>query len=124
MAKVGTLALLVAAFASAAPAVAHHSGAMFNTEATAELAGTVREFQWTNPHCWIQLTVAGEGGPEEWSIEMGAPLQLSQGGWRPGTLKPGDAIKVVINPMRDTAVKGGAFVSATRADGSPVGARP
>lgn len=114
---------LVAAGCASPVAVAHHSGAMFDQEHSVTLAGTVKDFQWTNPHCWIQLTVGTGAGNEEWSVEMGAPLQLFQGGWRPGTLKSGDKIEVVVHPMRD-GTKGGLFVSAKSLDGKPLGRAP
>ena len=104
-----------------AASVAHHSGAMFDYDKSVTLAGTVKQFQWTNPHCWIELSVPGEKGAEDWSVEMGAPLQLYQGGWKPGTLKPGDEIKVVVRPTRDGTQKAGLFVSAARADGTVLG---
>jgi hypothetical protein len=109
--------LLMAAFSVATPSGAHHSDAIFEPERTVELSGKVREFQWTNPHCWIQLTLAGAAGDEEWSVEMGAPLQLYQGGWKPSTLKPGDEITVTVRPMRD-GTHGGVFVAASRKDGT------
>jgi phage-related protein len=72
----------------AAASLAHHSGAMFDYDRAVTLVGTVKQFQWTNPHCWIELSVLRESGAvEDWSVEMGAPLQLYQGGWKPGTLK-------------------------------------
>lgn len=114
------VAIAAAAFV-AAPLHAHHSGAMFDYDKSVTLAGTVKQFQWTNPHCWIELSVPGEKGAEDWSVEMGAPLQLYQGGWKPGTLKPGDEIKVIVRPTRDGTTKAGLFVSAARADGSALG---
>ena len=48
------LALLLA---SAAPALAHHSFAPFNLEAEKTLIGTVKAFEWTNPHTWIWVDV-------------------------------------------------------------------
>jgi len=57
------LALAAASSAIAAPAHAHHSGAMFDSTQTVTLTGTVREFQFTNPHCYIQLTVRNPQGP-------------------------------------------------------------
>lgn len=114
---------LMAACCVSGTAVAHHSGAMFDQERSVTLTGTVRDFQWTNPHCWIQLTVGGGASDEEWSVEMGAPLQLFQGGWRPSTLKPGDKIEVVIHPMRD-GTKGGLFVSAKSLDGKALRKAP
>jgi hypothetical protein len=102
-------------------AEAHHSGAMFDDKSSMTVAGTVKAFQWTNPHCWIQVLVPDQPDHAEWSIEMGSPSQLFRGGWRPGSLKVGDKIVVVIHPMRD-GTRGGLFVSARRVDGKPIGA--
>jgi len=44
-------------------------------------------------------------------------------GWKPGTLKPGDKITVVINPLRDGRPSG-QYVSATGPDGKPIGTVP
>jgi hypothetical protein len=112
----------VAALLCALQGFAHHSGAMFDSQTSTTLTGTVKVFQWTNPHCWIQVLVPGEQGPTEWSVEMGSPSQLYRWGWRQGTVKPGDTITVVIHPMRD-GTKGGLFVSAIGKDGKPIGAR-
>jgi hypothetical protein len=102
------------------PALAHHSGAMFDDKLSVTLAGTVKQFQWTNPHCWIQVLVADKSGPVEWSVEMGSPSQLFRGGWRPTSVHVGDKIAVVVHPMRD-GTKGGLFVSATHEDGTSYG---
>jgi hypothetical protein len=115
------VAIAATGFVWPVPSYAHHSGAMFDYDKSVTLVGTVKQFQWTNPHCWIELSVHGDKGADDWSVEMGAPLQLYQGGWKPGTLKPGDEIKVVIKPTRDGTQKAGLFVSATRADGSVLG---
>lgn len=102
-------------------ALAHHSGAMFDATRTVALQGTVKAFQWTNPHCFIQLLVKGPTGQKEWSVEMGSPGQLYRNGWRPGSIRAGEALTVVINPLRD-GTAGGVYVSATAADGKEVGA--
>jgi uncharacterized protein DUF6152 len=118
-------ALAFAILLAPATSHAHHSGAMFDYDKSVTLVGTVKLFQWTNPHCWIELSVPGQDGAiEEWSVEMGAPLQLYQGGWKPGTLKAGDEIKVVIRPNRDPAMKSGLFVSAVDGAGRPLGKQP
>ena len=100
------------------PVLAHHSGAMFDNESSVTLTGTIKQFQWSNPHCWIQVLVPDRSGSVEWSVEMGSPSQLFRGGWKPKTLQPGDKIIVIIHPMRD-GTKGGLYVSATRVDGTP-----
>jgi hypothetical protein len=107
-----------------AAAVAHHSAAMFDQQKQVELSGTVRQFQWTNPHCYIQLLVKNaQGKEEEWSLEMGAPVYLYNVGWRPGTVKAGDRISVAIAPLRKGG-RGGLLLKATGADGKPLGKRP
>src|SRR5262245_22954421 len=80
---------------------AHHSATMFDNTKVKELSGTVKEFQWKNPHVWIQLNVQNGGKPEEWSIEGGSSNALSRNGWRPSTFSPGSAVNIKVNPMKD-----------------------
>jgi hypothetical protein len=96
---------------------------MFDQDHKIMVTGTVREFQWTNPHCYIQLMVADKGGrPEEWSLEMAAPLYLQQRGWRPSTLKPGDKVTITLSPLRKMKErKGGLVFAAVDAAGAPIG---
>jgi hypothetical protein len=95
----------------ALPTHGHHSASMFDDTRIIELAGTVKELQWTNPHIWLQVLVPGEQGTVEWSIEGGSPNSLSRQGWRSTTFKPGDAVIVRINPMKDGSPAGN-FVAA------------
>jgi len=106
--------------AAIAPVHAHHSGAMFDAQKTLTLQGTVKAFQWSNPHCWIQLLVPKDGGTEEWSVEMGSTTELYRSGWRPRTLQAGEKLTVVVHPMRDGS-PGAQFLSATGPDGAPLG---
>jgi Family of unknown function (DUF6152) len=111
----------IAAAISAIPALAHHSFAMFDGEKTKVLEGTVKEFQWTNPHSWILLTVDNDKGqPEQWAIEMGGPGRLAGQGWSSATLTPGMKIKAVVHPLRDGA-NGGQFMAVTLPDGTQKG---
>ncbi len=109
--------VLAAALAAAAPANAHHSFAMFDQAKTATLSATVKEFQWTNPHVWLQLVTAdGQGGVQEWGIEASTPSMLGRNGWSRHSFAPGDKVTVVIHPMK-SGEHGGSFISATFADG-------
>jgi hypothetical protein len=105
----------------AVPALAHHSFAMFDANQSKELEGTVKEFQWTNPHAWIMLTVAKDGAEQQWAVEMGGPSGLARQGWRPKTLTPGMPIKLTVHPLRD-GTNGGQFMSAVLPDGTKLGA--
>src|SRR5690606_2577906 len=85
------------------------------------VTGTVKQFQWTNPHSYIQLVAKDAAGKEtEWSMEMGAPMYLYARGWRPSTLKAGMAIKVTLNPLRN-GEPGGVVIDVTTPDGKPIG---
>lgn len=104
---------------------AHHSPAMFDFSKQLTLTGTVREFQWTNPHSYIQLVVKPENGAEqEWSLEMGANVYLYERGWRPSTVKAGDTITVTVVPLRSGKTGGGLLMEAKTADGQTLGAHP
>lgn len=99
-----------------ASAYAHHSFAMFDFEKEQTISGVVKEFQWTNPHTWIQLMVDEDGKQVEYSIEGTSPSALSRRGWKRDAFKPGDKITVVMHPLK-SGEKGGTFMRATTADG-------
>ncbi len=102
-------------------ASAHHSPAMFKLQERVVLNGTVREFQWTNPHSYIQLLVKDAAGKEvEWSLEMAAPTYLANNGWRPSTLKPGQQIAVTMSPLVNGS-NGGLVLEVVTADGRNLG---
>jgi hypothetical protein len=111
---------LLAAAAAAPPAGAHHSPVMFDQSRTVTLEGAVRLFQWTNPHCYIQLAVDGDGGPIEWNMEMGAPVYLSNRGWRPSTLRAGDRVRITASPLRSGA-NGGLVLDVVSLEGKTIG---
>jgi len=113
--------VMVTSLTSSAPAAAHHSGAGFNSEKVIELTGTIKEFQFTNPHTWIQVFVEDDKGAKvEWSIEWGSPNSLGRQGIRPSTFPPGAKVTIRLRPMINGAPAGG-FVGAKFADGKTVG---
>ncbi|HTV50394.1 MAG TPA: DUF6152 family protein [Steroidobacteraceae bacterium] len=118
-ASAAALALVTLGFGYAA--WAHHSFAMFDQSKQVPLKGTVRDFQWTNPHAFIDIEVPNDsGGTDLWKVELNSPNNLKRQGWKSTIMKPGDKVTVVINPLRDGA-KGGLFITATLADGKVLG---
>jgi hypothetical protein len=122
-------ALAVAGIAALAvyaiPAAAHHSFAMFDASKTVTLEGSVKEFQWTNPHAWILLNVANPQGQapgqvDVWAIELNGPSALVRDGWKPKTLTPGMNVSVAIHPLHD-GTNGGQFLKVKLPDGSEMG---
>jgi hypothetical protein len=115
---------VVCAASVAAPAMAHHSFAMFANDKIVTLKGTVSEFEWTNPHAWLHMVVLNDAGKsEEWAFEMASPLQLTSKGWKEGIVKPGDKITIAMHPMKDGS-RGGSSVTVTLANGTVLGQQP
>jgi hypothetical protein len=116
--------LLGGAIAGAGPLQAHHSNVMFDNSTEVALTGTVKEFQWGNPHCYIQVVVTAEdGSTQEWSVEMAAPMYLYGLGWRPTTLKAGDTISTTVWPLR-SGEPGGLARTVLDAEGKRIGREP
>jgi Family of unknown function (DUF6152) len=111
---------LLAGVVAAPVALAHHSFAMFDRTRTATVSGTVREFQWTNPHAYIQVVVHEGNQDVEYSMEMGAPMYLYARGWRPRTLRPGMPVTVEYNPLRN-GHPGGVVLDVKDAAGNALG---
>ena len=88
-------------FAVAVPAAAHHSHALYEPQTQITLEGTVKEFQWVNPHSWLYLIVTNEAGEEEeWALEARAPFRLAEQGWSRDAIQPGDKITATVKPLR------------------------
>lgn len=97
-------------------ALAHHSFAMFDQSKLMVLEGTVHEFQWTNPHAFIELDVANGGAVRRWSIELNSPNNLKRQGWMRASLRSGEKVKVRVAPLRNGKL-GGLFLDLTKPDG-------
>ena len=107
----------VTTVAVALPAWAHHADVMYERDKTLNVAGTVKEFTFMNPHSWLYVTVTEANGQSKlWALESSSTASLLRRGWTRETVKPGDAIKATFRPMRDGS-PGGALESVTLADG-------
>lgn len=111
------IAVLTGVLGGGAPALAHHSFAMFDFNNTVTFNGTVKEFRWTNPHVILLVAEAPKAGAAEqvWSMELTSPGNLTRLGWSRRSFKPGDRITLEFNPLRD-GKHGGAFKKATLLD--------
>jgi hypothetical protein len=103
---------LLGVLLGAVPAMAHHSTAMFDFSKTIEIKGTIKSFEWTNPHTWTDVTV----GNATYGLEGMSPNYLSRNGWSRRTLNVGDKVTLKVHPLKDGR-KGGFMVSVTLPDG-------
>src|SRR5580704_3799411 len=119
-----TRTILVAGIAvslAAVPAFAHHSFAMFDATKTVTLNGTVKSFEWTNPHMWLTVMVPQAGGqPIEYPLEMQGIAGAVKLGWKRDTAKAGDNITVNIHPLQDGS-HGGQLLNVVLANGQKIG---
>jgi hypothetical protein len=114
---------IIATVVASAPSLAHahHSFAAFDRSKKVVLVGVVKDFQWTNPHAWIQIVVQdSQGHQTEWGVECGSPNMMARTGWKKDLLQPGDQVAVTVNPLLDGRPNG-SLVSITLGDGTVLG---
>ncbi|BBE33402.1 DUF6152 family protein [Sphingosinicella microcystinivorans] len=103
--------------ASAAPAIAHHSFAMFDQDTVVSLKGVkVVQFRWGNPHVFVVV----ESGNIRYALECSSPSAMNSLGWKHNSLKAGDTIDVTMFPLR-SGKPGGALKTATLPNGTVLG---
>ena len=114
--KLATAIGIIAVFAG--QAAAHHSFAMFDKEKVVTVSGTLKSFEWSNPHCWLHITAVDSttGKNVEWAFEMGSVPQIAAQGWKSDSVKAGDKITITAHPLKDGS-RGGQYESVKFADG-------
>ena len=111
---------LMLAAGVATPALAHHSFAIFDQTKVLYHTGTVKQFEWINPHAWLHVDIVDAAGKSaSWSFEGGATGQLTALGWKPDSVKPGDTVQVGYRPMKDGS-RGGQIMNVTFPNGQKV----
>ena len=85
----------------AAPVLAHHGNAAFDVGKMLELKGTVTEWVWANPHCWLKFDVKDANGKVvNWVAETTNSADMTEKGWSKLTFKPGDQVTVTLEPVK------------------------
>lgn len=103
----GLFALLSLVMATGAPVTAHHGAASFDTTMEVTLTGTVTEWTWFNPHCFLKFDVKAEDGTvRSWAVEAGNPTDMTKRGWSRSSFKPGDEVTVTLQPVKTGAAVG------------------
>ena len=119
-----TLALAVGlATVSVSPYLfAHHGNAEFNTEKTVTVKGTVTEWFWANPHCFLKFDEKTENGDaRHWIVEASNPPDMINNGWSKYSLKAGDEVTVTMHQVKDVLKPIGRVVRVVFADGKVLG---
>lgn len=107
----------VAMLAATPPLVAHHGAATFDTANEMTLKGTVTEWTWFNPHCFLKFEAKdATGAVKVWAVEAGNPTDMSKRGWKRTSFKAGDEVTVTLQPVK-TGAPVGRIRSVVLADG-------
>ena len=108
----------VGLFVTSTSSAAHHGGASFDTSREITLKGTVTEWIWANPHCFLKIDAKDETGTvRNWNLEFGNPTDITLRGFRRNSFKVGEEITVTVTPVKSGAPVGRARV-VTKADGT------
>jgi hypothetical protein len=117
-ARIAVILVVVAAFA--APVVGHHSFGRYEMTKMQTIQGKVDHFEWSNPHCWLFVTVEEAGKSTMYGFEMSSVGEMLRRGWKKTSLKSGDAVKVEFRPLRD-ASPAGLLMNAYDGNGKIIG---
>ena len=94
--------IAVSVLAASASLFAHHGNAAFDYEKTVTVSGTVTEWIWANPHCWLKFDATDDkGNVAHWIVEASNPPDMAKQGWSKTTFKPGDAVVVDLMPVKN-----------------------
>jgi hypothetical protein len=95
-------ALAVGVLVVCVPLFAHHGNAAFDVGKKVTLKGTVTEWVWANPHCWLKFDVKDDKGTVvHWVAETNNLADMIERGWSMRSFKPGDDVTVTVEPVKN-----------------------
>ena len=113
----GVVVAAACALAVSVPLAAHHGAATFDTANEVTLKGTVTEWTWFNPHCFLKFEVKDPSGAvKTWAVEAGNPTDMAKRGWARSSFKAGDEVTVRLQPVK-TGAPVGRIMSVVLANG-------
>jgi hypothetical protein len=114
----GAVAVATVVFLATTSLVAHHGSASFDTSKKVTLKGTVTEWIWANPHCFLKIDAMDDtGSVRNWALETQNPIGMTQRGWSRSLFKIGDEVTVVLEAVKNGAAVG-RIVSVVLPNGS------
>ena len=82
--------------------IAHHGAAALDTGKEITLKGTVTEWIWSNPHCFLQFDAKDDSGTvRNWAVETQNPTTMTQRGFSRTLFKAGDEVTATLEPVKN-----------------------
>ena len=119
-----TLGVALVLLTASVPLLAHHGAAQFDVGKKVTVKGTVVEWFWANPHCFLRFDAAGDDGHVvRWAVETQSGPNIVPQGFTKQTFKVGDEVTVTLEPVKNGRPLG-RLLRVVLADGStlPLGA--
>ena len=92
---------LAGSLVASIPLLAHHGNAAFDVGKRVTVKGTVTEWVWANPHCWLKFDAKDDkGNVAHWVAETNNAPDMIERGWSKNTFKPGDEVTVTVEPVK------------------------
>jgi hypothetical protein len=102
--KKACLGVFLGALAAVVPLAAHHGAASFDTTRELTLKGSVTEWIWANPHCFLKFDAKDDTGTvRNWAVEVSNPTDMTRLGWARTSFKGGDEVTVTLQPVKSGA---------------------
>jgi hypothetical protein len=118
----GACLAVLGVLALSAPVFAHHGTASFDTTKDLTLKGTVTDWIWANPHCFLKFDAKDDTGTvRNWAVEVSNPTDMTKRGWARSSFKVGDMVTVNLQPVKNGAPIG-RLKTVLLPDGSTLGA--
>jgi Family of unknown function (DUF6152) len=100
----GAVFIFFCVVVTGAPVAAHHGTASFDTSKDLTLKGTVTDWIWANPHCFLKFDAMDETGTvRNWAVEVSNPTDMTKRGWARSSFKVGDVVTVNLQPVKNGA---------------------
>lgn len=105
--RLNTFLVAVCFLAVSVPLSAHHGAAGYNMDKELVMKGTVTDWLWANPHCFLKYDTTDDAGAlSHWAVEVSNPTDMTKRGWSKRSLKPGDEVTVTVRPAKNGAPVG------------------
>lgn len=105
--QLNALLVAVCLLAISAQLSAHHGAAGYNMDKELVMKGTVTDWLWANPHCFLKYDTTDDAGTlSHWAVEVSNPTDMTKRGWSKRSLKPGDEVTVTVRPAKNGAPVG------------------
>jgi hypothetical protein len=96
--SIGAAGLLLLSF----PVIAHHGAAALDTGKEIVLKGSVTEWIWSNPHCFLKFDAKDDTGKvRNWAVETQNPTTMTLRGFSRTAFKVGDEVTATVEPVKN-----------------------